>query len=152
MADDSRAARGYWGRRSLQGFAHLWCAACQTRRQANGSRREQFSITPHAMWGGGVSSCVTACRRHALCSHTSRRAWGSCEIVSNSRPEVCRDDFFQRLPFATGRLHASWQTTPAPREGAGGTVSPHTTLLRRLYGVIERVSLRDKIELIVESS
>ena len=27
---------------------------------ANGSRREQFSITPHAMWGDGVRGTIAA--------------------------------------------------------------------------------------------
>ena len=30
------------------------------------SRREQFSITPHAMWGTGKAIHIIACRKHAL--------------------------------------------------------------------------------------
>ena len=46
-----------------------------------------------------------------------------------------------RSPFAASNFYASWMPTPAPREGIGAAVPPHTAL--RLYGVNKIWSLRD---------
>ena len=149
---------------SPHGFAHLTACGkktlalvCYMASHTSGVQRgEHGKATSQQLPEGAVldnPACNVGARRVIVCdgvpearalSASLTSCGKSCVIVLNGRPEVCRDDLIQRLPFAAGKFHSSWQTTPAPREGIVAIVPPHTSLLRRLCGVIERVSLRDK--------